>query len=114
MDLVLLVDFLLPVTLKDRGKSTSPTPHLRGAPVSATELREEEQSQGEAQGWEECCPRQERGLLAGGCVTSPLLPTVSHLENGLLAFLASQGYFSAKRRLRRETNKKQQKPILLG
>lgn len=31
MDLVLLVDFLPPVTLKDSGKSLSPKPHLTGA-----------------------------------------------------------------------------------
>lgn len=77
MDLVLLVDFLLPVTLKDSGKSTSPMPHLRGAPVSSTERREKEQSQGKAREWEACCPGQQHGLLAGGCVTSPLLSTVS-------------------------------------
>lgn len=42
MDLVLLVDFLLPVTLKDSGKSTSPKLRLRGTPVSSTELKEME------------------------------------------------------------------------
>ena len=36
MDLVLLVDFLPPVTLKDRGKSASPTCPLPGPQSSST------------------------------------------------------------------------------
>lgn len=37
MDLVLLVDFLPPVTLKDSGKSASPTRPLPGPQSSSTE-----------------------------------------------------------------------------
>ena len=39
MDLVLLVDFLPPVTLKDSGKSASPMPHRTGAQISPAEPR---------------------------------------------------------------------------
>lgn len=106
MDLVLLVDFLLPVTLKDSEKSVSPARHLPDATVfnstkgNAT-LRGDQET--------ERSPRQGSGAgVFGWCwgnLNKSLLfqPQLPHLENRLIAFLTPQSYFPAKRRHGRPT-----------
>lgn len=67
MDLVLLVDFLLPVTLKDSRKSTTPMSHLTGAGKSKGKQSGNLEGRPEMAG--ALHRAQEHGFSAGGWLT---------------------------------------------